>query len=78
MPHIRRRSRSEGGNGSQTYRSTHDAQVGLVERDTEAFDLAVERGDFHAQQLGGTALVAASALERVADQLALVTLNFFL
>jgi hypothetical protein len=34
----------------------------------EAFDLAVKRGHFHAQQFCGTALIAAGALECIANE----------
>lgn len=50
----------------------------VVGWNAEALDLAVQRGDFHAQQLRGASLIAASTLQRVLDQLHLVALNFFL
>ena len=45
---------------------------------SESFYFAVERRLFHAQKLCGAALVAASALECVANEFRLISLDFLL
>jgi hypothetical protein len=44
----------------------------------EAFNFAVERRNFHAQKMCGTALIAVSALECIANEFRLIALHLFL
>lgn len=46
--------------------------------DAVAFNLAIQRSHFDAQQFRRATLIAARALERVADEFHLITLHFFL
>jgi hypothetical protein len=50
-------------------RLRQDAKLALIatESEAEAFDLAVEGGDFYSKELGGASLIASRPLQRLTD-----------